>query len=317
MTHLRYAEVETLFEHQKWAESIVILKDLLANSEKNSLGTQEITLRVNLSKALLLNQQREEGIQVLIQGWKKAKEQRQKVSEEIFEDQIQRVGRAFLHRDVAQKFEDGLSLIKVKGFEASIKKFREVIQSDHSMFEAWLRLGQAAIELKDMRLAEESFVRAETLNPIDSEVQIWLARLRTMQGKPHEAVRILENLNEKSEERVTLLAEGYLLLGRLQDGIRILENQIRNQPLDLQALLSLAQMSLLQAEPEPKKLRAAEKHLKLILSREEDYRTRARLAMFQEKWKYPIKDSDSIVESAKSLLQQIERKIEVLNNQAS
>ena len=110
---------------------------------------------------------------------------------------------------------------------------REGLQSGHNFPEAEIALGRALMEKDSLVAAERVLEAAARRYPENAYAQYWLGQARQRGGHTElaiEALRAAWRLQPALLEAGIALAEGYTAAGNLQEGIRVLSQVLRSDP---------------------------------------------------------------------------------------
>ena len=143
----------------------------------------------------------------------------------------------------AQALEEGRTFLEAGNLEKARIEMRNVLQIDPNDVEARYLSGVIAEELNNMRQAAGHFAAALDIDASHGPSRAKLATIHVMAGLPGEAVRIIEEGLETSEEKAPLLAvrgAAYAQLGRVDEAMTDARVALEEDPANEQAIALLA-----------------------------------------------------------------------------
>ncbi len=99
--------------------------------------------------------------------------------------------------------------------DAAVEALKEILTEDRENTQALLRLGELALEERDLKRAREYFKRARSAEPDNTEALLSLARVRELEGEYEEALGLLDEALRKDHHNVRALYRKREILERL------------------------------------------------------------------------------------------------------
>jgi len=170
----------------------------------------------------------------------------------------------------------------------------------------------------DPAQASEKLRLATQLNPFQPEVKLWLGRALFQHNKSNDAVRELTaayNEMRGSELVSVWLSEALAVTGQSNQAIRILDNDLKQWPIHVLSLISVARLRTQGTHVDSSALWAARKDLQLAASRLDQY-SQGDLSRYSGDLDIDLNRSTAEVKGEiQRLLQQVENRLSQLTNQ--
>ncbi len=235
-------EITQLLQAQKWEEAAVALKNLL----KKEPTVREY--RYALATSLYQSGRREEALGVLNE-WVEKEKGRDRMS---LVQRIRTLSRQFSTTETFQLVQDAMAGMNAKNFRGAREKLERAMESEGDNVEILVRIAQALTLEGDYDTAVERLRAARKLNPFEPQIVLWLGRNAFFKGQNAEALELLRSAHtqitgspESSARTLELaalwLSETLQASGQFGLGLQVLENDVRDNPLHVQALLAYAQ----------------------------------------------------------------------------
>ncbi len=280
---------------RNWAESAASLRRAWERSPSTETALE-------LSKALVFLGRREEALQVLSQAELHARGGVQKA----IAARARIVSRQFLTHATFQLHQDGLNFMRARKYRAARQRFEKALESEKDNVEVLVRLGQCLLLEGDRDAAAERLRLARRFNSDEAEVGLWLGRVFQLRGELEPALAELKAAKlglPRSEEAQVWLAEALEASGARAVAMAQLERDLRDSPLNVRSLITLARMRFDGSGADAAALRQVSKELQLVRSRLAQYEApRPEGAEFVLDLREP--------REVKSLLEELEEKLE-------
>ena len=138
----------------------------------------------------------------------------------------------------AQHMQAGVDAHKQGHFEAAAAEFRKATESDPSLVEAFLDLGEVELELRDYAAATTALKRALELSPELDSAHLQLGYALLAQGYAEQAIPHLERVHASEA-----LGIAYIDTGRYQEAIANLRAALAKRPDDPDLLFYMGRAS--------------------------------------------------------------------------
>ena len=296
-----YSEALKLMNQKKWAEAAIVLRSIL-KAEPGSM-----TAMLTLSRSLVYSGRREEALGLLSQAVAREKGPR-KVSRRV--DLMRRIrvmSRLFLTNSTFQIYQEGLNLIDSRKYKLARERFDKALAIEPDNIEILLRSAQCFVLDGEYDSAAERLKLARRLNPYEPEIRLWLGRALHERGEIQPALedlRVADQELKGSELAPVWLAEALASSSQREFAIRVLLEDIRDYPLHVPSLLTLARMRA--DDSDSNALWSTRKDLQVALSRLGEYTAPDR-PRFESELGVELRQSQ---EELKEQIQKILHKIE-------
>jgi len=235
MTLMR--DAQGFLREGKWPEALTAFRQL----SKESPGS--FSIGMGFSRALFESGKRQEAIEILRKlGGSDSREYRNRARK-----RLRVVSHAFLTKETFQIYQDGINYLLVDRIKEAKKSFERALESEPNNVEVLLRLVQCHVYDQEMDRAIERLETIEKLDPFETEMRLWKARIFHLQGKHKLAIDILLKIDDNMEdsEHYTLwLSHAYWGLGERKRATEILAKNVKKHAWNILALLELAKFRL-------------------------------------------------------------------------
>jgi len=221
------------------------------------------------------------------------------------------LSRTFVTNGSFERFQEALSAFLAKKYRIAQDKFERVLIDEPQNCEVLIKLGQCLTLEDEIEGAIEKFLMAKAINPLDSEVSLWLGKAYLALSNSKDALQEFKSLDAKlrlTEVAVLALAEAQVLAGAPSLALKTLHAELEKNPFHVQALWYSAKIKLLLLKPEHDGLWSARKDLQLALSRLASYDS-----MERPEWELTsgvYRTSSELKLEIQTLFEQVQSKIE-------
>jgi tetratricopeptide (TPR) repeat protein len=296
-------EVQALLAQRKWAEAAIVSRSAIRQNPKS------VSANADLAKALLYLGRREEALGVLSH----AIELNKGPKRDWLVEQSRVIAKIFVTNTTFQIYQDGVDLLTAEKTRNAREKFEQALIAEPANVEILVRLGQSYLLDGDHDSAAERLKLARRLDPYEPEVHLWLGRALQLRGEMADSLdelRSAANELKQSELAPVWLADALETSGNRFDAIRVLEDDLKANPIHVTALLHLAKYKVDDADADQARLWSARKDFQNALSRITDYSQPGRRSFESELGVELPHQEKSLHDQIQSNLQKLESRLE-------
>ena len=305
-----YVEAHSLVQRKKWAEAVVTLKRIFESSPESSPNYSSTA--VDLARALVYSDHREEAVTVLRQAASKQKGSKKAA----LVRRAQVISRIFLSNLTFQIYQEGLNFAFAKKFKLARERFEKALEKEPDNVEIITRIGQCFLLEGDFVNSTERLRLAKKYNSDEPVIRLWLGRALHHQGQFHEAIEeltVAESELTGSEVAPIWLADANFASGQRVLSVDILERDLKKFPFHVDGLLALAKFKYTIANKDVAQLWGVREDLQVATSRLEKYSSESETRS-ESSLGLNMRNPGETAAEIKTLQQKVEDRIQAAKN---